>query len=333
MFKTILAATDRVTARDAAVMVAINLAAHYGADLHILHVLESQWITDRGRNRHNRRGVAQTAPASYQAEALAHLQTTYAASRESSPRFWVDTTTRLPWLAILIRARRIGSDLIITGPHRRPADGRSVLQAARSIGSTVEGIMMRAPCPVMIVNRRLAPGPAVFQRILVGVDFSAACECALCFAVKLASAACGAHIHVFHMLPVPPYPKYSRIDYETDRDATQRRLGAFGEAYLDGTAHTHHVWGGVFPHDELLQCASKVNADLIILGSHTKEQDGKWYPGSVVERVGLGATCPVMALSAPEALQPWQDVVGALRSRNHASVDRRLCVFNTRSRR
>lgn len=330
MFKTILTATDQVTVRDVTVMAALNLSAHYQSDLHILHVLESSSPTQRRRIRHYRNGTEHTADASYRNEVQAHLRETYPEGRRSLPAVAIDVATGLPWQAIFDRARHIEADLIVLGPHSGRADTRGVVRVTGSIGSTLEGVIMHAGCPVMIVNRTVPPEGAVFKRVLVGVDFSAACECALCFAAKVAPSD-SAQIHVFHMLPVPPFPKYSRRDYENDKRMTRRRIEEFGGRYLDGKAHTYHVWGGIFPYSELLQCARKVDADLIVLGSHTKEQNGKWYAGSVVERVGLRASCPVIVISAPKVLQAWKDVRAVLKKREGLPVDRRVYVFDSRS--
>lgn len=38
------------------------------------------------------------------------------------------------------------------------------------------------------------------------------------------------------------------------------------------------------------------------MGSHTKENDGKWYVGSAVERVSLRSICPVIVVTDPKAL-------------------------------
>ncbi len=332
MFKIILAATDRVIARDTTVTAALTLSAHYQSDLQILHVLAATSAAHRNRIRHYASGAQQMATSAYRTEVHARLQRTYAGCRRPAPGVTFKVATGLPWRTIVDHARRIRADLIVMGPHAGHANTRGMVRGTGSIGSSLEGVVMRAHCPVMIVNRDLPPESAAPKRILVGVDFSAACECALGFGVKL-SRLTGAHVHIFHMLPVPPYPKYTRADYADDKDMIVERLKNFGGFYLHGAAHTLHVWGGVFPHDELRRCARKVNADLIILGSHTKERGGKWYPGSVVERLGLQATCPVITLSAPNALQPWKDIVSTLRGRENTAVDRRQYIFSARSRR
>jgi nucleotide-binding universal stress UspA family protein len=331
MFKTILAATDQVILRDTPATAALELSHQYRSDLQILHVLESASTTNRRRIKHYLTGIEEMASRPYCAEVRTRLRRTYPDRGPSPSAVMRDVAVGLPWLAIVERARHIRADLIVLGPHSGHADARGVVRVEGPLGSTVEGVVMRAPCPVMIVNRTLPAGGAVFKRILVGVDFSAACECAVCFAVQAAQPS-DAHIHVFHMIPIPPYPKYSRGDYEDDKHRTRERTVAFGAAYLEGMAHTCHVWGGVLPADELLLCARNVDADLIVLGSHTRERNGKWYAGSVVERVGLRARCPVITINAPEALQPWKKRGAALRQAI-PPVDRRLSVFGRRTHR
>jgi nucleotide-binding universal stress UspA family protein len=66
--------------------------------------------------------------------------------------------------------------------------------------------------------------------------------------------------------------------------------------------HDRYVWGGALPHVEILKCALKKNADLIVMGSHTKEKSGKWYVGSAVERVSYRSTCPVVVITDPKVL-------------------------------
>ena len=49
-------------------------------------------------------------------------------------------------------AREISTDLIILGPHSTRAEEKGVVRTIGKIGSTVEGVIMRENCPVMIVN-------------------------------------------------------------------------------------------------------------------------------------------------------------------------------------
>ena len=67
----------------------------------------------------------------------------------------------------------------------------------------------------------------------------------------------------------------------------------------------------LYVHLEILTCAGENNIDLIIMGSHTKEKPGKWYPGSAVERVAYRAACPAVVVTDPGALTHWDLTVSA----------------------
>ena len=64
----------------------------------------------------------------------------------------------------------------------------------------------------------------------------------------------------------------------------------------------YSVWGGAFPHLEVLEYAKRKSADLIVMGSHTKESNGKWYVGSGVERVSCRSLSPVVVVSDSKVL-------------------------------
>ena len=257
------------------------------------------------------------------------LRSAHQAAVNTAPRSQIRVATGFPWEAILRRARLDEADLIVMGPHSGRAYAKGVIRTVGQVGSTVEGVMRREKCPVMIVNPH-QPMPILgFTRILVGIDFSEACECALCFAGRLARFY-GARVLAFHMIPIPPYPKYTRADFKADQSSANERLMYFCRAYLEGTDWTHHIRGGVQPHQELLLGAEKVGADLIVLGSHTRQSEGKWYPGSVVERVSYRSQCPVIVINDPQALQPWEDMQASL-AKEMPSKDRRIHVFTART--
>ena len=65
-----------------------------------------------------------------------------------------------------------------------------------------------------------------------------------------------------------------------------------------------------------------------MLGSHTRQSEGKWYPGSAVERVSYRANCPVMVVTDPQALRPWQDMQDAL-DKAKRPKDRYIHLFTT----
>jgi nucleotide-binding universal stress UspA family protein len=322
MFNQIVAATDMVAIRDAPVVSATRMARQNGARLSLLHVMESASTENRRMVRHFETGAEMTADAAYENRIRQVLEKTYQEDLLGIAHE-VSVTTGFPWEEILRWANTIDTDLIVLGPHSTRAEEKGVVRIAGRVGSTVENVVTRETCPVMVVNRTVEEHQILFQRVLVAVDFSRSCECAVCFAAKLA-----AHYHsrlfAFHMIPVPPYPKYTRSDYTADAAYAEKRLKSFYDAYLDGTDHQYLVRPGAVPHHEILKYAGENNIDLIIMGSHTKEKSGKWYPGSVVERVSYRADCPMVVVTDPEVLAHWDSTITV---EDEAGKNRSIHVF------
>jgi hypothetical protein len=104
------------------------------------------------------------------------------------------------------------------------------------------------------------------------------------------------------MAPVPPSLQYSQADYEKDINRLTKKLDEFCRVIPAEIEHDFNIWGGAFPHLEILECAGKKEADLIVMGSHTKEKGGRWYVGSAVERVSYRSVCPVAVVIDPKVL-------------------------------
>ena len=322
MFQRILAATDVVTSVEASVLTAARMAQTSDARLYLLHVMESASLHDRRRVRHFESGEETVADADYERSLRRSLERVYRDDL-SAVAHEVRTTAGIPWEEILRWSAAIDADLIVLGPHSTRAKERGGLRIAGSVGSTVEHVVTRETCPVMIVNQAAGDDQLRFGTVLIPVDFSRSCECAVCFAARLA-AGYRSRLLVFHMMPVPPVPKYSRDAFARDRSNAGERLESFYSPYLDGIDHRYLIRAGAFPHLEILKAAEEHHVDLIIMGSHTKETSGKWYPGSAVERVGYRAPCPVVVITDPQVLIRWE--AGLADSRREAT-DRLIHVF------
>ena len=188
MFQSILAATDRITGRDPVVISAARLAKALKVPWSIIHVLESASLGNRQRMLHSHTGQDQDATARYRADARHRLKQSYRDLLAWAPPCEVIIAAGFPWKEIGRQAALGASDLIIMGPHADISNNRAALQVRERIGSTVEGILTRKHCPVLIVNQYPCRPKPAFKRILVGVDFSAPCENALNFAAALACA-------------------------------------------------------------------------------------------------------------------------------------------------
>ncbi len=320
MFTDIIAATDLVHTIDPVVLAAGKMAKQFNATLHILHVLESSRLENRKKVRHYRTGEEIDVSQAYERMIEDEIHGLYSGIFESSINGDIRIITGFPWEEILRWSRQLKAGLIVMGPHSGRAEEKGVIRVAGKIGSTADAVIQRENCPVMIINPNIVITQDQFKNIVVGVDFSMSCECALALAAKLANHF-AARIYPFHMIPVPPYPKYSRDNYTTDLEAAQKRLADFCNPIVKDIPHECFVWGGVLAHQEILACAEKKHADIIVLGSHTREQSGKWYSGSVVERTSFRAACPVMVVSDPASVLPWditdipEDAVGEKKDR------------------
>ena len=323
MFRRILAATDIITDTDGSTTSALSLARQQNARLFLLHVMESASTQDRRRVRHFQTHAETMADDNYARKIEETLQNTYAhALSEISHELKV--TTGYPWEEILRWADRIDPDLIVLGPHSTRAEEKGVVRIAGQVGSTAEKVITRAPCPVMVVKHALTEERFYFERVLVAVDFSRSCECAVCFAAEVARRY-RSQLFLFHMLPVPPFPKYSRANYLADKTHATEKLQSFYEKYMDGIDHQYRVRAGALPHLAIVDFAREYDVGLIVMGSHTKIAAGKWYPGSAVERVAYRALCPEVVITDPQALIHWNVNVG---SNGEESKDRLIHLFS-----
>ncbi len=307
IFHNILAATATPHATDSAVMTAVRLARRQNARLKIVHAVPL--LSALGHAGH---AIANPAPEINRIDGFygQKAQKLYALYAGHCPELRTDDILIAPgvaWEAVFRTAVDQGCDLIVVGPHSRHAEAMGVPKAGRFLGSTADGVIRQARCPVLIANRAFNSDLLEFTNIVVGVDFSSSCVSAICMAALIAKRY-GSFVSTFHMLPIPPYPKYTHQALEADRMRLQKRLNTLCSRLLKGIGHQFFLKPGARPHEELLHFAQQFGADLIILGSHTKEKTGKWYAGSVVQKVTIGSECPVMVVNGLEALTPWKFV-------------------------
>jgi nucleotide-binding universal stress UspA family protein len=303
LFHRILAATASRSSIDGAVLTAARLAVRQHARLYIVHALPLPEAADRevrpvANSPADRNSVPNDPVATHELRAL------YAAHYPALKSDDIQITSGVAWEAVFRTAVKLRCDLIVMGPHTRTAGLANISIALRFIGSTADGVIRHGRCPVLMANRAFNDNQLGFANIVVGVDFSHSCAAAVSLAALFAKH-WNAFISTFHMLPIPPYPKYSPQALQADHMRQQKRMIALCSRLLGGAEHQFILKPGVQPHVELLQFVQQVGADLIVMGSHTKDRTGKWYAGSVVQQVACHARCPVMVVNGPDALQPW----------------------------
>lgn len=146
MFKKILVPTDFSTASDAAFAYAREIAARFGASVHLLHVLEEPVVTGT-------LGSEVFVP-----NANLHDQLRADAERQLDERLPTPLKARLkattdvvmgPTAGTIVSvAEECGADLIVLGSHGRTGVAHLLL------GSVAETVVRKAPCPVLTVPVR-----------------------------------------------------------------------------------------------------------------------------------------------------------------------------------
>ncbi len=305
MFSKVLTATDLLEACDAVVLTALEIAKQNEAQLFIIHVLESKY------SGHHREFVVDfetgeeiVATAEYIQKVKEALDKKCGGALKPYGKYEIRVRAGFPWMEILRWARKKNVDLIVMGPHAGKAEEKGVARTINKIGSTLEAVIMRARCPVMVVNQFIPKERLNFKNVMVCMDFSKTCEYAFDFAIKLAQKY-QSELHVFHMLPVP-HGYYTQMELEKTMAEKKKQLETLCQEAGQGLGCKTVVWEGTLPYVEILKYARENGIDLIVMGSHTKEKDKKWYIGSAVEQVSLRAASPVVVVTHPEAVVKFE---------------------------
>ena len=138
------------------------------------------------------------------------------------------------------------------------------------------------------------------KTVLVGVDFGDASAHALAIA-DVVAAGFNARLRVLHAerFEPPPYFTVEQIDrLEAERHAAQAAAVAHLTQFANRTSGyvAEAIVADETPVDALLREA--VTTDLIVLGTHGRRGPGRWWLGSVAERVVRAAVVPVLVTRA-----------------------------------
>ena len=194
-------------------------------------------------------------------------------------------------------ARELKSDLIVMGTRGRTGLAHVLL------GSTAEGVVRGAPCPVLTV-RSAGSGsrPVRVTRILVPVDFSDCSLEAMEYAVQ-AAREFAASVTILHVVEPASYGLDFTLSRAGDAQKTTAALGtrlAEFTALLkaQGIPAQHQLQSGV-PGSVIPDAARDVQADLIVMGTHGRRGFSHLVSGSVAEAALRHALCPVLTVKSP----------------------------------
>jgi len=268
--RTILFPTDDSVLAEAARPLAVRLAERHGARLHILRV---DIVTPE-------------------------MDVWQSAGTQPPPSVHGDGTTevrrRFPLADVAIAgyADEIGADLIVMATHGRTGIGRLAL------GSTAEGVLRRASCPVLTVGPEASvelTGP-----ILAPVSFEASTDAALAtaagFADALATKVVALHVVEPIVFPVPYTMTWEPFDVSTLVPHSEATLGRWLAPVTDQGVVAEPMVRQGMAAAEIVGVATEIGASLIVQASHGRRGPSRWLLGSVAETVARRAPCPVLTL-------------------------------------
>lgn len=190
------------------------------------------------------------------------------------------------------RAKAFRMELIVMSTH-----GYTGLKHVL-LGSTTEGVVRHAPCPVLTVrasprSKGLKDG---ISRLLVPTDFSDASRKSLVYAHALASKF-AAEVTLLHVVEPPNYPRfgYAHVPLEEHK----QKAAALAELEKLRRRFNQNVTVQVrtgSAHQEIAEAAQQGKFDLILLSSRGHSALAHVLLGSTTERVVRHATCPVLVL-------------------------------------
>ena len=200
---------------------------------------------------------------------------------------------------ILREAAALPADLLVLGSHGLTGMKRLVL------GSIAENVLRHATTPTLVVPAHAPDVPAAgvpFKRILCAVGFEADSYRALRYAFDLAQES-DAQLTLLHAVEMPAVHVGAEdltFDFETARETVlgdaRARLEALvpdaARAYC--TVHVEVAEGRA--HEVILQLASEVEADLIIMGVRDRDAFDVAVFGSHAQAVVRAAHCPVLTV-------------------------------------
>ena len=147
---------------------------------------------------------------------------------------------------------------------------------------------------------------ADLARVLYASDFSPASLVAFPHAVRLARLS-GAELTIFHVLPAPatffeidggyvPQEIWDDIYARARADASAEADRLIKQAVESGVRASVALVDGGRAEEAIVQAATELKADLIVLGTHGRTGVAKFFLGSVAARVVATAPCPVLTV-------------------------------------
>lgn len=295
--RRILCPIDFSDASRHALEYAVASARWYGAQIILLHTYDAPqpWVPAPPMP-----GPVSLFPPTQPQDIIEEVRRFASSVTTDSPPEIVVTEGR-PAKDIVRVADETAADLLVMGTHGRGGFERLFL------GSVTEKVLRTSLRPVLTVPPRLhnlPVDPLTYKSILCPLDFSAASDRALKYALSLAKKtnACVIPLHVVEGFVNPPdldvnvhynVPEFHRF---LTQDAMSRLKTAIAGDHAVCRSEPSVVSGKA--SREILRMAEEAQADLIVMGVHGRGAADRLGFGSTTHHIIREAPCPVLTLRA-----------------------------------
>jgi nucleotide-binding universal stress UspA family protein len=289
-------AVDFAPDMEATVAAAVSVAKQYGADVHFLDVRPARRPSKSADAAEARFG----SEAARDSSRLERLIRTAASDglRVKTIAYRGKAIETIAGYIQLTKAR-----LLIVGKHygsaRWPRNTMFVSTLTRS-----------APGPVLVLpsERQLSNHPlTAFRHVVSAIDFTVASAVALRTVVDLIRQS-GAKLTVVHALNKPQHMAFSGgeagrasriLRDQASQTAERLREKLPADVKVDTRVTTSD------PHRAILDVASEVGADLLVMGVPSRSRFDELVSGSTLRRVLRRAKVPVLVLPVPAGASEW----------------------------
>ena len=273
---------------------AFQLALEKNLHVHVLHVVQTGYLKSLYQTSHIKM---------LEKEAEKHLEEFCSDYSENPYLESIKTSSGVPYQVILETANKVENALLAQSSH-----GWSTAEQ-QLIGSQAEKIIRRSKNPVLTLKAGRTPDS--FRTVLLATDFSDTARQALQSALLFANIY-KANLHLLHvvnrqiwydafLLTGFEFNVLEEQVYKQAESCLRDLLRDFVEE--DITCDIHITRGAAL--EQIQYMANKLEADLIVLGTHGNTNAENVLIGSVAEKIARHAPCAVLTV----ARGPKQSIV------------------------
>ena len=281
--KNVLLATNFSPAAERAFESALRFCRETGAGLTLLHVVEPAAVG----SAENRLAMA---ACNLGEEAERRLAQLCSRAEVAGVRCLAVLGAGTAAEGILSAIRRMNVDVAVLGMGAPHSVDRFFF------GSTAEAVLSRAACPVMIVGPAAASTASEEKRVrpvVFATDFHMVTSHAVRYAASFCVAT-GAELHCLHVLPRMLQGGTDHIMAEILTEGL-KHLAATDAPNIPNAVCS--VTYGSEISNAIVDCALKLEAQLIVLGVRRESILESHGPASVAFRILTEASCPVLAVA------------------------------------